>query len=434
MCNFEVEAQWAKGHTGLPALTSDTVAPIVQRMEELGVLLAGPDDRIVLKYPLDQAYQEYLADLGLALPTVLVPECRAPGRSTTEDLLDSPRALARLAAAGRCGGMLLPMGTSAHEQRLAEAAGLPLAVPGPATFEKVNSKIYSRRLAGEAGLRTVPGSCCETVGDLERALGRWCPDPGAQSQAVVKDAFGVSGKGLIVLDTAAKADRLLKMVRRRAKHTGDGRLAVVVEQWLPKRFDLNYQITVGRQGRVALDFVKQAITEGGVHQGHLMPAELSGAQQAEIGEAAIAVGKKLHEDGFTGVAGIDAIVTAAGVLYPVLEINARLNMSSYQGGVCELFVPAGWRALARHYPLQLERPAGFGDIRRALGPLLRADGDQRLIIMCFGTVNVGAEPDGPPSRGRLYAMLAAPDRTRLSALDDAIGTALGRIVPDRMSQ
>jgi hypothetical protein len=251
---------------------------------------------------------------------------------------------------------------------------------------------------------------------------------------VVKDSYGVSGKGLIVLDTPAKRDRLVHMVRRRADRAADPRLDVVVEEWLPKRYDLNYQLSIDRAGGVHLDFVKRALTQNGVHKGHLMPAALSSDQHALIARTARALGSRLYLDGFFGVVGIDAILTIDGRLYPALELNARLNMSTYQGTVTERFVPAGEQALARHYEVRPARPLAFAEVSDALGPLLadhphRTDsGPGHAVITCFGTANVNA---GSARPGRLYALLTAPDHARLAALDAAVQRALDRICAPR---
>ncbi|MEU7689922.1 ATP-grasp domain-containing protein [Microbispora hainanensis] len=437
LCNFEVEAQWARHHVGLPAPAAAPTA-IVQRMEELGILLAGPGDVLVVKHAPDEGYLRYLEeDLGVGLPEVLVPESTTPDRSTAEDLLNSPRALDRLSLLGRRGAQLMPMGTSEHEEKLAVSAQVPLAVPDAATFERVNSKIYSRRITEELGLPAVPGWCCESLGELRDALAEAA---GASKPVVVKDAYGVSGKGLVVLDTPAKADRLLRIVERRAARTGDDRLAVVVERWIPKRADLNYQITVDRRGDVRFDFVKQALTERGVHQGHLMPPELGADQHALLRRAAAEVGGRLAADGFSGVAGIDAIVAEDERVYPVLEINARLNMSTYQGGMTELFHQPGHVALARHYPVRSAAPIVFDDLRRVLGPLLSPAPGGRVVVTCFGTVNAGTvnagtvnagTGDGPPHQGRLYTLLTAPDHDRLAALDEAARAALAGVLQPR---
>ena len=383
ICNFEVETEWARSHVGLPNPGLSVTGEVVRRMSELGALLAGPGDTLVLPRPLDPAYRDYLVGIGMPPPRVLVA--------------DDPFELV-----GQLTGHLLPMGTSDAEQKLAEACGLPLAVPDAATFERVNGKVYGRRLVAEAGVPAIPGSCCETVDDLVAALAQH-PLP-----VVVKDSYGVSGKGLVVLDTQVKADRLVRMVKRRAERTGDRRLDVVVEAWLPKAYDLNYQLTIDRTGAVRLDFVKRALTHNGVHKGHLMPAGLTGEQHALIAGTAAALGERLYRDGFFGVVGIDAILSTDGRLYPALELNARLNMSTYQGTVVERFVPPGQQALAKHY--ELRRPVTFAEVRGVLGPFLD---DRSVVITCFGTATVHP--------GRLYVLLTAPD---LTALDAAVHAAL----------
>ncbi|MBP2327374.1 hypothetical protein JOF56_007759 [Kibdelosporangium banguiense] len=411
LCNFEAETQWAANYAGLPGPSFSGSAGLVRRMEELGLLLAGPDDYLVLKQPLDPGYADYARKLGFALPTILLPENAEDNRSTTEDVLDSPALLDRLTRIGAAGGRLLPMGTSTLEQKIAQTCGLRLAVPDADTFERVNSKIYSRRITEEAGLRTVPGRSCETVEDLVAAIRHHEPAIRRGRGAVVKAAFGVSGKGLLVLDSPAKMDGLVRMAERRAARSGDSRMHVVVESWLPKKYDLNYQFTIGRDGRVTFDFVKQALTQSGVHKGHLMPADLSAEHVTELEHASAVIGARLFLDGFVGVVGVDAIVTENKTLYPVLEINARLNMSTYQGGVSELCQPAGHVALARHYCVG---PLSFAEVHRRLRPVLATTPDSNLVITCFGTVR----------HGRLYVMLTAPDRSRLAAFDAAAETAL----------
>ncbi|HKN52903.1 MAG TPA: ATP-grasp domain-containing protein, partial [Amycolatopsis sp.] len=327
------------------------------------------------------------------------------------------RLLGTLAGLGR---PLMPMGTSVLEEKLAAAAGIDLAVPDETTFERVNGKTYSRRITAELGLRMVPGANCSTVDELTATLSGY-PLTGGQ-RVVVKDAFGVSGIGLLVIDSRAKAEGLIRLCKRRAERSGDRRLDVVVEEWLPKRFDLNYQLTITRTGEVTLDFVKQAITHDGVHKGHLIPAELDPDQLKEVHHAAQAVGVRLFADGYHGVAGIDAIVGEDGTVYPVLEINARLNMASYQGGLTERFQPPGHVAMARHYSLRLSRALTFDEVYPKL--------PGGVIPTCFGTVNAAA--DGPvPFEGRLHTLLVAPHRAALDALDAETELALAALTEDR---
>ncbi len=421
ICNFEAENDWAVGHIGLPAAPFSGSARMVRRMEELGILLAGPRDLLILGQHLDPAFAAYVEGLGIRTASVAVPAPRDgegegvdSAARTTERTLADPDVLRRLAGFAATGGTLLPMGTTAAEAKLSAIAGIPLATPGPDVYERVNGKIFGRRLTRGCGLREVPGECCESVGELEAALDR---ARRIGETVVVKDSFGVSGKGLLVCDDDRRVDRLRQMVRRRANRTGDDRIEVVVERWLPKRDDLNYQITISRTGAVSLSFVKRAVTDRGVHLGHRMPAGLTAGQQAELVRAAEAIGAGLHAEGYWGVAGVDAVVGTDGTLYPVLEINARLNMSSYQGRVVERFAGPGSVALARHHRLRLTRPCSFERVRQALGALLDPGAPGRVVVTGFGTVNAQRDAAGQPYDGRLYVMAFADHERALDDLD-----------------
>jgi len=154
VCNFEAEEQWARGHVGLPVLAAPGVSPLVRSMEELGVLLAGPDDHLVLSRPLDPGYRDYLRRLGFALPTVVVPERPAGSGTTTDALLGSPVALRRLAELGHA---LVPMGTTEAEQKLADAATLSVVRSTPIVSSRVLGRYAIKDLEIAAGDVPPPG-------------------------------------------------------------------------------------------------------------------------------------------------------------------------------------------------------------------------------------------------------------------------------------
>jgi hypothetical protein len=427
--NFEVERQWAIGELGLRGVTFEAGQAVVNRMDEFALLLAGGNDHVVLKQKPDEGYLAYLAGLGLELPNIITVAHQQPERTVTEDVLADPAAIARLAALVDDGCRLSPHGVSALEERLAERSGLPLAAPGAAICKTVNSKIYSRRLADELGLRQAPGWTCDTPAELDEAVAGARALLAAGRKVVVKDAFGVSGKGITVVETEARLDRLHRMITRSAASAGPRRVGLVVEEWVPKQTDLNYQFTVSRDGVVELAFVKEALTERGVHKGHRFPASITAAQQDELSEATQRIGKRLAVDGYFGVVGVDAMVDPRGGLYPLVEINARNNMSTYQALVQERFAGAGKVALARHYVLRLRDELAFDELRRRLDGLLldRATG-YGLLINNFATVNAAAAVRGTASErsfhGRLYGMLVGRSAGELVALDDEITARL----------
>jgi hypothetical protein len=421
--NVEVERHWAVGETGLPQVGFAPARAVVNRMDELAVPLAGDADHVVVSGTPDPGYLACLARLGLTSPQVVAAAPRTVtgtprdgARGVTEEALATPRVLRRLSALAADGAWLLPHGVSTWEERLAERTGMRLAVPPAEVCKHVNSKVYGRRLATRLGLRQPAGWACASLEELAGAL------EGARElladgrRVVVKDAFGVSGQGMVVTDDPGRLDRLHRMMRAQIRRTGGERIGLVVEEWVARATDLNYQFTVGRDATVHFDFVKEMLTERGVHAGHRMPARLDQAHLAELRRCAGAIGRQLAADGYYGVVGVDAMIDVDGVLYPVVEINARNNMSTYQATLGERVVGPGMTALARHYPLRPATVVTFGRLRHALGDLLLSRaGDTGLAINAFATVNAGG-----PGYGRLYGLVVAESFDQLAELDAEI--------------
>ncbi|MGQ0838589.1 ATP-grasp domain-containing protein [Actinokineospora sp.] len=402
--NFEVERSWARGEPALPGARIAFATSTVNRMEEMGVLLADPGDIVVLKAPLDPGYADYLRGLGCAAGEVVVVDRNDPVRSVTEDALAAPRLLATLGALVDGRTHLMPLGIGVAEQELAVRTGLPLAGPSARVCKSVNGKIYSRGLVDAVGLRAIPGTVCETVDDLARALATYLP---GGDRVVVKESLGVSGRGMIVLDGRRRAESLLRMLARRGQ---DARVDVVVETWIERGTDLNYQFLLSRTGEVRFATVKAAVVDRGVHKGHRFPVDLSAAVTDELHRAADLIGRVLFADGYFGMVGVDAILGPDGTLYPCLEINARLNMSSYASRLAERYIGPGRHAVAATLALRPSRTFTFAEVADALGDLLfDGSGDSGLLVNGFATLNAAAPEGGQDFPGRIYAIAIAGD-------------------------
>jgi len=424
--NFEVEDRWARPYGRLPGAAVKSASAVVNRMDEFCLSLATDRDYVLLKEAVDTGYARHRDALGLPPARVLVTDRNRPELSVSEEALDSPRLLAQLARLARDGAYLLPLGTSHLEEQLSALTGLPLAPPASDVFREVNSKIYSRRLADRLGIRSTPGQEIATVGELRELDPDLLEALDRGGRLVVKEALGVSGKGILVIDRRRRLDQLVAMLQRRADRNADDRLDLVVEQWIEKTCDLNYQFVVGRTGTVTFDFVKEALTEAGVHKGHVMPSRLDPGQLDELRDCSAEIGASLFADGYYGVVGVDAILDADGRLYPVLEINARFNMSTYQTDLAQRFVGPGNVALARHFNLRLARPVTFDEVAGWLdGLLFDPERNSGLLINNFAALNAAAT-ENSPFDGRLYGVMIGDSHAELGRLDAAVTASLKR--------
>lgn len=422
--NFEVERSWAVGEPKLPGAGIAFAGATVNRMEEMGVLLAGEGDLVVLKADMDKEFADYLAGLGAAAGRTLSAENSDPERMVTEDALVSPVLLDELRALADGRTYLMPLGISAAEERLSAATGLPLAGPAAAVCKAVNGKIFSRELVDATGLKAVPGRICRTVGELREAL---TGQLAAGGRAVVKESLGVSGRGMVRVEDERGAARLLRLIERRG---ADAPANLVVESWIEHAQDLNYQLVVSRTGEVRFETVKAAVLREGVHQGHRFPVELPPAATERLHEATETIGRALHAEGYFGMVGVDAMLGRDGTLYPCLEINARFNMSTYQSRIAERFIPAGSHAIAATIALRLSRPHTFGEVADALGDLLlRESGRSGVLVNNFATLNAAA--GGGSFHGRLYAICVAESPDAVLAVRDEAQQRLQRMVETR---
>ena len=125
-----------------------------------------------------------------------------------------------------------------------------------------------------------------------------------------------------------------------------------------------------------------------------------------------------------------------GGLYPVVEINARNNMSTYQVRIDDEIVGPGRTTLARYYALTLHRPLSFARLRDSLdGLLLDRPGGTGIVVHGFATVNAAftlaqrteevIEADSV--QGRLYALVAAADAATVEGLDAEIAQRLATL-------
>jgi D-alanine-D-alanine ligase-like ATP-grasp enzyme len=419
LSNFDAERHWdVPGAVHLPSISQPAETAIVNRIEEMTLLLAGQPDTVILRERSDPDFLAYLEELGFALPSIVSIDCGERTRPASEAILDSDACCERLKDVARRnpGACLLPYGKTRLEEEIGRRVGLPVAGPDAALLETVNSKLYSRRITEELGLRSIPGRACASLQELEEAAPALLHETPGGAPLVLKEAMGVSGRGLVVLDNEERLNRTLTMLRRKARP--DAPCHFVLEQWVGKLKDINYQLLVLPSGEVRLLSVKEAVAQNGVHMGHRSPAVLSEEQLEIYRTATQAVGRRLFQSGFTGLAGIDSLVDDGGDVYPVLEINARFNMSTYQLAL-ERMIPAGATTLVKHYSLSLSKRLPFSTLRRRLEPLLfgidgREDG---VGIMAFAPANCNAGAAGHTAKGRLYVFLTAGDFAAVERLD-----------------
>lgn len=422
--NFDVEEQWARDEPGLPAPTTSGATAVAAATGELALLIADPLDLVVLKHEPEPAMLRRLQDVGLTLPRIAVVETAEPGQPVTLDALDSPKLLLQLKDEGALGARLAPHGYSLDEARLCAATGLRAPMSGPGIAKRVNGKVFSRRLCAELGIARPHGWECESVEELLKLADEVRAYLDTGHTVGFKASYGVSGKGIMVCEDTKRFDGLLRLLTRRAERTGDDRIEAVIESWQDKETDLNYHLTIDEDGVARFDFVLEAITENGTHRGHRLPGIRPSRLRDELAECAQRIGERLADEGYRGPVGIDAIICHDGTLYPVLEINARNNMSSYLADAAAKIGEAGSVGIAVQVDLTLTERLAYSDVDDALADLaLDPQWSRGFLVTCAAGLNAAAPVAGDRFRGRVHGLVVEHDL--------ATATQMERLVRER---
>jgi hypothetical protein len=140
-----------------------------------------------------------------------------------------------------------------------------------------------------------------------------------------------------------------------------------------------------------------------------VPARIDAEQQALLEGSADALATALFAAGYTGVVGVDALLDTKGALYPVIEVNARNNMSTYALPLQEQVLAEDAVQLSRYYSLSLSEPIRFSQLADILdGLLITEPAGQGLLVTDFATVNaaLAGAVTARPQEGRLYGIVA----------------------------
>jgi 3-methylcrotonyl-CoA carboxylase alpha subunit len=203
--------------------------------------------------------------------------------------------------------------------RACQEAGLVFVGPPPAAIELLGSKIAAKRLAGQAGVPTVPGY----LGDDQRpeALRREAQRVGFP--LLIKASAGGGGKGMRTVQRLAEFDAALDGARREARAAfGDD--AVFLERLVQKPRHVEIQVLADAHGACVHLFEREC----SIQRRHQKIVEespsvaLTPELRAEMGAAAVALAQAA---GYRNAGTVEFMLDEQGHYY-FLEMNTRLQV------------------------------------------------------------------------------------------------------------
>lgn len=363
----------------LPALRDPAAERALLGMDEILVAASSARDVVITRREPPAAFDEVMRAAGFGAVRQVAP-------GDTEDSVESRLARSALSFQGmNAGPFAVVPGTSDVADRL----GLVTRLPTVPIVAEVNSKAWSTRL----GLNGAGELVC-SLEELRRV---------ATVPCVIKDLYGVAGQGNIVIDSAARLTMVERMLER-----STGRVELIVQPLFERAYDFAAHVDISVTGAVTWLGVQQLDNAGHSYRGSLpASARLQRAlDDAGYREIVDGVSAAVARTGYHGPLGIDSLITCAGELVPVLEVNARMSPGHI---AARMGVPLRMRSVAVGDATYYER------LVQALADrdLLAVDGREGILPLTATTLT-------PPRGWLFYAVFGSAEPDITDVLDQLI--------------
>jgi hypothetical protein len=434
--DFDSERFWRDpGASQLPSIPQAQDDAIVAAMDELQfVFCEDPEDVLITRLPMDLAHKEYLADIGITFPSNELPvrgrQCEKPleyDKSICQLLAESPeRAYFRK--------LLPPLSKlSAHSavpftDNMCSVYRLLDPSSDYEIVRKVNSKAFSHGLSKRL-FENRFGETVNSAQELDTRGRTWLQS----SSVLIKEEFGVSGKGSLLIKSEYVLERIVKYLAEQEEREKKTRL--VIEPLLDKDVDFSCQFEIDVRGRVTMSSIQQMQNSGFAFSG-IRTADEGFREKLEAsgyyGQVA-AVAAELYREGYSGPVCLDSMILRSGEIVPVVEINARKSMGLINQYVDKFLSRFSAHGAMKFLSLGLPRDIGMNEV---LGKMRRErilflkEKPNGILPLSANTLNanlrsVEQRRSGVVHRGRLYVSVVSESAEQEEGFLSAMRSSLG---------
>ncbi|MDF5722459.1 MAG: hypothetical protein PUP91_18615 [Rhizonema sp. PD37] len=237
------------------------------------------------------------------------------------------------------------------------------------------------------------------------------------SPFLIKDEFGVSGKGNLLISSK---QILLRIVTYILKQERDGKhTRFLLEPLLNKQTDFSCQLEIDGTGKTKILSI-QKMQNSGFAFSSIQTAELWFQEFLETSgyfEQVNAIAAELHRVGYLGPVCLDSMVLQEGKIVPVVEINARKSMGFINHYIDRFLAQFSRQGSLTFFSLNLSRHVAFSEILQRMQQaeiLFLKNRPSGILPLASNTFNVNSElhkasvnDEKPFYKGRLYGSIVS---------------------------
>ncbi len=339
---FDSEKFWKpEDFSSLPLYDDIESERIISVMDEMQFAFCSTShDILITRHPIDICFSEYLDHCGFRFKTNIKPvKDNYESDSKNENIFELMKMSRNLDYFRRLipdNSVLSVYSVIPGIRSFCELYNVGYHLPEPEIVSRVNSKKYSSEVSKEIfgySISKVVESAAELYSNGVELIKK-------SGNFLIKDPFGVSGKGILFIGTIFSLKRIcfyLETQEKKGKKT-----FFIIEPMLDKEMDFSCQTTIDNNGNVEIESVHINDVIGFKHSRcrYADTSFLNYLENNHYLEQVELVCKQLYKEKYTGPVCIDSMKLKDGSIMALVEINARKSMTLFHHSLRKKFSDA----------------------------------------------------------------------------------------------
>lgn len=355
MGEFEAESKWKDPHCcSLPQVNLSNEKKDL--MEELHLSMADPGDYLLTRYPMNEAYLFYLQQEFILIYNKAVGSKEQNIYEALHSLQDN-QDIRQLIQTQPLKTFVL----ADDVYSILEKYNISRALPLLQDVIRVNSKVFSTKLRQKLDI-SFDSAVVRDIEEFQQLATQYIK----RGKVVVKEPFGVSGRGSMIIDNFSRIQRLVEYFQRQ----NSKKFELILEPFLDNKImdfschvdlasDGTYNVIgfQGMQNNQYLSYVGSYNVEPKFYNLFDVSAYMSYVDQ---------ISKHVMADGYFGPICIDSMLLSDNRTVPLVEINARMSMGRYNLMWSKYLSVAGKTCQLMFVPFDFYKSIDFSELQIAL--------------------------------------------------------------------
>ena len=384
--NAGIDKVWQTEKQGMKKINNPKEQVILNSQSELLIFLCEESDYLVLFKIPDSEFIKDMIKFGIKKPKFIqITE----GEKTISELFSYEMDNIDELKNEKVNGIIYtPYILSFQDENNAKKLKIPIYGKNYEIVKKINNKTFIREISLKYNFPTIKGFICRSKEELltsanlliKRGCKKFC----------IKEPFNSAGKGVFFI----RDEKQLNLFSNRIQFEGED-FSVVLEEWIDNKKDINYQIEILKNGNINFIGITEQIINITSYKGTVYPANISLEQENQYKVYAKLIGDILYKMGFIGIVGVDSMITSDNTIIPMIEINARINQSTFYLKLGNYFHKKNKKTIFRSYDINTDIKLNYLLLKQYLiSHDLYFDGERGSIIINSSCLSIYINNDG----------------------------------------